>query len=158
MVGEPATDLRIEGHDRDRAAIALEGGGDGPAERGDIPIRGLGLDEEGRAAADQPEDFRERGNSLVCGAERDPAELPGGMGREPACFRREPVELVIVEDHGLAVAARLDVQLNAEAAVDRGREGGPAVLEPTAAVQPPVGERPGYQLGEAGQVRLVSWP
>ena len=64
----------------------------------------------------------------------DRAALPG-----------QPVQPLVMEDHRLPVAARLHVQLDAVAGLDRGLEGGAAVLDAALPVQPAMREGPRRQ-------------
>ena len=53
----------------------------------------------------------------------------------------QPLQPFVMEDHGLAVAARLYVQLDAVPGLDRGLEGGAAIFDAPLAVQPAMRER-----------------
>jgi hypothetical protein len=50
-----------------------------------------------------------------------------------------------VEDHRLAVAAELDVELDSEASLDRRGEGAAAILDQVAAVEAAMGEGGGAE-------------
>jgi hypothetical protein len=50
-----------------------------------------------------------------------------------------------VEDHRLAVAAELDVELDAKALGDGGGDGAGAILDPSPAMQAAMGERAGAE-------------
>jgi hypothetical protein len=70
------------------------------------------------------------------------------MAYQVALFSGQALELIVVEDEGLAVAARLDVELDAVARGDRRLECRPAVLDAPVAVKTAVGERDGAEALE----------
>ena len=60
----------------------------------------------------------------------------------------QPLQPLVMEDHRLAVPARLHVQLDAVPRLDRGRERRPAILDAAGAVQAPVRKGPRRQLAK----------
>ena len=77
--------------------------------------------------------------------EADGLQLGRGSSGDRALLDGQPVELVIVEHHRLAVGAELDVELDAVALRDRRGDGAAAILDQGAAVEAAMGEGNGAE-------------
>ena len=113
-------------------------------------MRGLHLDQKRNALADQRQYFDEVRDRFGRAAQTNVAQLRRSTVRHLARRRRQPIQIVIVEDDGVAIPARLDVELDALALDDGCLEGGAAVLDPPLPMQPTMGEGAGDQPGERG--------
>ena len=143
--GEPAPDRGVEGHDRHRTDIVREGAIHRSAQRGDPSPRRFQLDEKRRSAGDQPKHLGQSRDRLRRAAQPDPGQGLGGEVANRSFRLGQPLQPVVMEDHRLAVGARLDVELDSVAGVDRCLEGGPAILDSAVAVQSAMRERPRNQ-------------
>ncbi len=150
MDREPATDLRIEGHDGDWAAIASQRLPHRPAKRADDPAGRLYFDQKRYASADQRQYLGQGRDRLSRPAQSHAAQVSQGALRHPAGRTRLPPKVIIVKNDGLAVPARLNIELYALVPGNGRLEGGTTVLYPPVAMKPAVGEGAGDQPGERG--------
>src|SRR5262249_25827044 len=141
---QPRHHIRIERHGGNRAGISGEHR-DGAGDEARVAFEpALELEHEGGARADQVAQIAERHHAVGGGAKRDLFELGRAQGGERAAALGEAAERVVVVHHGLAIAAELQVDLDAVAGGHRGRDRARGILDDAARriVQAAVGDRP----------------
>ena len=115
---EPVPDVRMEGHDRDRAVIPFECTAHGQTQHADLPLLDLNLDQDRRASSDKVQNFRKTRDRFVAALQPDLLELNPAQRSEGSGGVGQPVQFAVVKDKCLALTARLHVEFNAKAAVN----------------------------------------
>ena len=142
MTSEPARGRRVERHHGALAVIILELLADPMFDATRVAALALDLDQYRRAARDQRQCGDQRRYCLIGTANPRLAQRGGAVVDDTPAQIGEPLELRIVKDNALSIAAQLHVEFDPVAASDGLLKGGEGVvLGCIAIVQPAMGER-----------------
>jgi hypothetical protein len=131
----------------ERAAVAVDQGGDGRVQRSLFPGLSLQFDEDQRAAVDRVQDLAEGRHGLTRILQAHGAELIGGVRRQPPQPADHPLEALVMEHHHYTVGRQAHIEFDPIAPVYSRLERGQGILRRAlGAPEPPMCDRRLQQL------------